>query len=198
MMGVTSNYVGRSLSGVMRLSLNDARALQSLEISADGFFRSFAAIALSIPLYVYVVLGQLDAFAGMPPDASGKSVSLGAFILVHILFFIGNSVFALIAMAAIARRAKLDDQFVPFVITYNWGTLAIHLAWAVPIALYGIGLVGPADALTLPYLVTGLGLYLRFATFAAVFRQDWQLALTLAAGNGVILWAWWTLLTSVA
>jgi hypothetical protein len=81
---------------------------------------------------------------------------------------------------------------------YNWGTLAIHLAGIVPIVLYGIGLVGPADAVRLPLMVTGLALYLRFATFAVVFRQDWQLALMLALGNGLMMWIWWVLLTSMA
>jgi hypothetical protein len=196
MMGVTGDYIGRSLSGVMRMSLHDARGLQFLEMTADGFFRSFAAIALSLPLYVYAVYGQMNAFAAMP-DLTGRTVSFSVFLTLHALFFVGNCFFALIAMTLIARRMKLEDAYVPFTIVYNWGTLAIHLAGIVPIVLYGIGLVGPADAIRLPLVVMGLALYLRFATFAVVFRQDWQLALALALGNGVTIWAWWILLTSL-
>lgn len=192
---ISSDYVQRAMTGVFRLSLHDAKGLSWFEMTADGFFRSFWAIALSAPLYAYVLLGTLRAFEAMP-DAGGKTVSVSVFLTLHLLNFIGSNIVFLIAMVPLSRLLDLQGRYVPFAIAYNWGTLAIHAIAIVPVLLFGIGLINAADAVSFSLVVMGFGLYLRFASFIVTLGVPWPIAAALAMTESLMQWVWWLFLTS--
>jgi hypothetical protein len=193
---ITSDYVQRALTGVFRLSLHDTKGLSWFEMTADGFFRSFWAIALSAPLYAYALLGTIRAFEAMP-DAGGKQVSLAVFLALHSLNFLGGSVVFLVAMAPLSRMLELQGRFVPFAIAYNWGTLAIQLIAAIPVLAFGTGLINAADAVSFSFVALGFGLYLRFASFSVSLNAPWPIAASLALTETLLQWVWWLLLTSL-
>lgn len=193
---ITSDYVSRAMTGVYRLGLHDAKGLSWFEMTADGFFRSFWAIVLSAPLYAYCVLGTIDA-AQTIPDTDGKTVSLTVFILLHVLYFLGSSVAFLIAMGPLSRLLELQARYAAFAIAYNWGTLAIHAAAAVPVLAYGLGMINGADAIWLWLIVFGFGLYLRFASISVTTNAPWPAALALAITDGLLQAVWYLSLYTV-
>lgn len=192
---ITAEYVQRALTGVFRLSLHDAKGLSLFEMTADGFFRSFWAIALSAPLYGYALLGTLRAFEAMP-DAGGRSVSVSVFLLLHALNFFGSSVVFLAAMVPLSRMLALQGRYVPFAIAYNWGTLAAHVIAIIPILMFGVGLINAADAVSFSLVVLGFTLYLRFASFSVTLGAPWPIAASLAMTEALMQWVWWLFLMS--
>jgi hypothetical protein len=193
---ITSDYVQRALTGVFKLSLHDSKGLSWFEMTADGFFRSFWAIALSAPLYAYAVLGTMRAAQAIP-DVEGRSVSFGVFLLLHLFFFAGGSVIFVAAMAPLSRFLDLQGRYVAFAIAYNWGTLAAHLAGALPVLAFGIGFIGPRDAIALSYVVLGFVTYYRFASFHISLNAPWSIAAALAMTEALMRWAWYLALIVV-
>lgn len=193
---ISSEYVGRAMTGVYRLGLHDEKGLGWFEMTADGFFRSFWAIVLSAPLYAYAVLGTIDA-AQTIPDTTGKTVSLSVFVALHAMYFLGSSVAFLIAMGPLSKLLDLQARYAAFAIAYNWGTLAIHAAAAVPVLAYGVGLINGADAIWLWLIVFGCGVYLRFATISVTTNAPWPNAAALAITDGLLQALWYLTLYTV-
>jgi hypothetical protein len=192
---ITSEYVSRAMTGVFRLSLHDAKGLSLFEMTADGFFRSFWAIAFAAPLYAYALLGTLRAFEAMP-DAGGKTVSVGVFVGLHALNFLGGCVLFLVAMIPLSRMLELSGRYTTFAVAYNWGTLAIHAIAAVPALAFGVGLINAADAVSFALVALGFGFYLRFASFSVTLGAPWPIAASLALTEALVNWVWWLSLTS--
>jgi hypothetical protein len=192
---ITSDYIQRALTGVMRVSLHDEKALSWFEMTADGFFRSFWAIALSAPLYAYAVLGTLRA-AQEIPDIEGKTVSIGVFLLLHFLFFVGGSLIFIAAMVPLSKLLNLEGRFAQFTIAYNWGTLAAHMFGIVPVLAYALGLIGPTDGIALSYVVLGFVSYLRFASLHVALGAPLTLAASLAITEALMRWTFYLLIVT--
>jgi hypothetical protein len=192
---INSDYISRAMTGVFRLSLHDAKGLSWFEMTADGFFRSFWAIALAAPLYAYALLGTVRAFEAMP-DAGGKSVSIGVFLGLHALNFLGGSIVFLVAMIPLSRLLELSGRYAAFAIAYNWGTLAIQAVAIIPVLAFGVGLINAADAVSFSLVVMGFGLYLRFASLSVTLNAPWPIAASLALTESLVQWVWWLFLTS--
>lgn len=192
---ITSDYVQRALTGVMRLSLHDQKGLTWFEMTADGFFRSFWAIALAFPLYAYAVLGTLRAAQDIP-DIEGKSVSIAVFVLLHIVFFVGGSLIFVAAMAPLSKLLNLQSRFTPFVIAYNWGTLAAHIFGIVPVLAYALGLIGPTDGIAMSYVVLGFVSYFRFASLHVALGAPLPVAASLAITEALMRWTFYLALVA--
>jgi hypothetical protein len=193
---ITSEYVGRAMTGVYRLGLQDAKGLSWFEMTADGFFRSFWAIGLSAPLYLYSVMGTMRAAQAMP-DLDGKPISLSIFILLHALFFLGSCFGFLIAMIPLSRMLDLQGRYAGFAIAHNWGTLAYHVAAIVPVLAFALGVVNAADAIYLWLIAVGLTCYLRFAIISQTMNAPWPIAAALALTDLLIQTVWYLTLRSV-
>jgi hypothetical protein len=165
-------------------------------MTADGFFRSFWAIALSAPLYTYALLGTMRAAQSLP-DVEGKQVSLLVFLALHALNFLGGSIVFLVAMMPLSRMLELQSRYTQFAVSYNWGTFALNLAGIVPVLAFGTGLIAAADSLAFSYVILGFGIYLRFASLHLALGAEWPIAASLAMTEGLMRWIWWLLLLSL-
>lgn len=113
--------VQQYLTGAWRLMLGKADGLRLLDLSADGFWNSFFAIAVALPALVVGWVGisnELDLFSA---DLGGRlsimlrlaAVDLGAWVL------------PLVGLAAIAPRVGIADRFVHYVVATNWASAII-------------------------------------------------------------------------
>lgn len=193
---ITGDHIQRALTGVFRLSLHDAKGLSWFEMTTDGFFRSFWAIALSAPLYAYAVVGTLRAAQDIP-DIEGRSVSIGIFILLHFLFFFGGSLIFIAAMIPLSKLLDVQSRYATFVIAYNWGTLAANLLGLIPVAAYALGLIGPADGIALSYVVLGFVTYFRFASLHLTLNVPAAIAASLAITEALLRWTLYLALVTV-
>jgi hypothetical protein len=196
-MSVDNDYVRRSLAGLVRMSLHDPQGLRALDLTIEGYFRSFTAIALSAPVYTFTLLGQLRIAQTLTSRgvAEGKGVSLIAFLAVHAVNFLGASLLFLALMIPLSRLLQLQPRYAALTVAYNWGTLLVQCAYLPPVILFAAGLASAADAASLMLIAMGFTLYFRFATFLMTLETPWTTALALALIDLLLQWVWFTALT---
>ena len=154
---VTADEVNRSFRGTLDLLNSRTEGLKFFDMSERGFWRSFAAIWLTLPAYV-VSLAFERLRLGLAPDGNLLDHA-GLDLLVaagHVASFIALP----LAMVVIARRLNLTGAYVPFVIVTNWINVGGLLVLSVPATLLLLGWATPAlaSAFTLAFAVVILRL----------------------------------------
>lgn len=143
------NDIVRSLTGAWHIARRDPEAAQYFDLSTNGFFRSFAALALSLPLILIasVALWRM----GQTIDAIGE-VDFSAFAAVQVGGEALNWIVYLVVMTQVARHLALGASYSAYVITFNWGVLMTSGLMLLPLGLFLIGIIGDQFAvmLTLP------------------------------------------------
>ncbi len=122
-----------SLYGAYRLVRKDPDALQYFNISAGGFYTSFAAIILALPFFA--VENAIDY------QLIETETSIVPFLIVLCIALAVNWLAFLAVMAVFARFLDFSDKFSVFVIVYNWAQLAIIIVW-MPLSVLSTGLAG--------------------------------------------------------
>lgn len=166
----TVEALGRSLRGTAALlNRRGEEALLAFDLTLDGFWTSFRALALTAPAYVVALalerrrLGSEGALFDDPTLALIMLVAHGATLLALPL-----------AMIPIARRASWSERYVPFVVVTNWLQVFGSLLLSGPGLLYVLGF----ESAALTALLT-----LAFALI--VLRLQWMATrLTLRTGEG--------------
>ena len=112
-----------------------------LDVSADGFWNSFAAIPACLPamLVVWLSHGRFVIENGAARSMGAAVVSLAVVEIVIWLVTIGLFV-------ALAVPLKLADRLVPTVVAVNWASVPIAYAQAVPGAIALLAGMGPGIA----------------------------------------------------
>ncbi len=141
---VTADEVNRSFRGAVDLLNSRVEGLKAFDMSEYGFWRSFAAILLTLPAYVVSIAFERLRLGLIQPDRTlldslwiDLVVALG-----HVAGFIALPV----AMIWIVRAFRLTDRYVPFVIVTNWITVLGLLVLSVPAMLLLLGWATPALA----------------------------------------------------
>jgi hypothetical protein len=150
---VTADEVNRSFKGTIDLLNSRTEGLKSFDMSERGFWRSFAAILLTLPAYIVAIAFERLRLGLLQPDHPllddlwlDLVVALG-----HVMSFVALPV----AMIWITRAFRLTGSYVPFVIVTNWITVIGQLALAFPAMLLLIGWATPslASIFTLAFVV---------------------------------------------
>jgi hypothetical protein len=135
-----------ALFGTYRLARRDPDALNYFNISLEGFYHSFLAMILAVPLFAFE--NAID-YRGIPTDTG-----LGSFLFLLCIALLVSWGGYLSVMAVLARFMDFADRYSVFVIVYNWVQFAIILIW-LPISVIATGIL-PADiapVLTLLFIV---------------------------------------------
>jgi len=113
----------RYLTGAWRMMTGRRDGLLLLDLSADGFWNSFYAIAVAMPPLFVGWVGYADSIAG-ETDSSGSRIIL----LITLAFIdIAGWIVPLVLLAFAARPAGISDRFAAYVVASNWGT--VITAW---------------------------------------------------------------------
>ncbi len=176
---LASADIQRSLTGAWRMMLGRADGLRLLDLSADGFWNSFFAIAVALPALALGWIAAADQIAG-----EIESVSRGSLILRLALRDLGTWILPLVGLALVAKPAGIADRFVHYVVSSNWGSAvlvwltvpptivslvapsAIDFATLLALLFYGVSLV---LGWRLTNAALGRGAALATAVFVAMF-----------------------------
>jgi hypothetical protein len=165
-----------ALYGVWRLARLDPGGLRYLNRTIEGFWRSFAVIALLLPPQLLLAWLVRDP-ALVEQLGAGTWLALrGAVFVVAWLAFLGT-------MAPLSRLLRLSHNYPTYVIAFNWAAL-LQMAALLPIGLlYGVGLL-PQEA----------GLLLLMLVWLAIMAFDFVIArLALGAdaltAAGIVIYA---------
>ena len=183
-MNVDIAYVQRSIDAAARLALRDVQAMASFDLTADGYFRSFAAMIVALPLYVVLNQGWETIGVAYAVSTGGKqAVTVGFDALDFTLYTLDYLLRWLafpVVMIFVLRFLGLTERYSPLVIAYNWGTIIVFLLDVPPIALFGFGLITALQALGLLLVAFGLGLYYRFFSAMTALQSKPVIAMAIA------------------
>lgn len=163
-------YVRSQIGVALRVARFEPGAVHDFDHSVDGFFRSFFAIVLCAPFYLFAVLAQRriaeNAPTEMPSLDAGTPLAITpGYILFESFSYLANWLAFPIAMILIVRLIDATTRYAPFVVAYNWTACVVMFVSFVPQLLYLAGVI-PITAV--------LGLYLPILIFAAVY--EWRVA----------------------
>lgn len=145
--------IRRSLYGALRIAILDPDALSHFNLTEDGFWRSFFAMAPSVLLYA--LLNALPV-GELPMDEEGPSLLFT--VPAHAVLYLVIWVAYLLAMIPVTRLLRLSHRYVGFVVVWNWASLAqiMVLAGAALLAVaFGGSLAAVVLAAWLALLVYG-------------------------------------------
>ncbi|MAZ02079.1 MAG: hypothetical protein CMN56_02965 [Sneathiella sp.] len=147
---VSLREITSSLYGAYMLARRNPDALSYFNISTEGFYHSFAAMLLAVPLFIFE--NAIDY------KSIGTETSLISFLFL-LCFALWISWGAYLAvMAILARFMGFSDRYSVFVIVYNWVQLALIIVWF-PLSIIASGIL-PVE------LASGINLVFIVITYA--------------------------------
>ena len=125
----------RSVQAALLLARGETRGMALLDLSVDGFWRSFAAAVIVAPAYLLVLLDQYRLL-GWPEHVWGTvAAETTSYLLGWVSFPL--------AAIPLTRLLGLSGRYVPLVIANNWSTV-VQVALYTTVVL--VGMVLPAGA----------------------------------------------------
>jgi hypothetical protein len=173
------SYVRQSLEAAVRLARFDKTAIGDFDTSFEGFFKSFAAMVLCIPLYLIQMAAQRYVISGMENAPALEPIGPGMFA-VDLFFYAVEWIAFPLAMIAIVPLINAGPRYVPFIIAHNWASCLVLAAQVLPSLFLLAGLQFLATATALPLLIAAL-VYLWL-----VAREGLQTSAASAAGIVVL------------
>ena len=123
------DYAFHHVGCVMRLLRGDLAALSDMDISADGFWRSFEAIPAALPALIFAWVAKARQLR-----AEGSLDSVGSLIMRMALLELVFWVLPIIVLALVLRQLKLGHRFSHLIIARNWlAVLTSYIFVSVPL-----------------------------------------------------------------
>jgi hypothetical protein len=155
-------YLAASLTGAWRLARLKPDGFGWFDLSADGFWRSFLAMPVVMPLF----LGFVAVQAGAGP------VNWAGYFFVEVLGYALAWCAFLALMVPFARFFGLGPGYVPFVVAYNWAQVLILMLLLPPTLLRAAGVMPGFMTVVIAVLLTLAILYIGLLARLGL-RTDW-------------------------
>lgn len=161
---VGTDYVFYHLECIINALKGDDAALEKMDITEDGFWRSFAAILYSIPALFFMWV-----ISARSPDYLPIDRPIGLRIAYDAAFDIGVWLVLIALLVLLLGQLGYTRRLTHFVVARNWTTLLFNyvMAFAFIPSMFG-GDVGPGALLLILVLV------LIVWAFVRITRQSLQ------------------------
>jgi hypothetical protein len=143
--------IQRHLLGAWRMMTGKRDAVRMLDLSVDGFWNSFFAILIALPVLLVGWVPLANELA--VPEA--RFVGRVLLVLRLAVVDIGSWVLPIAALAAISGYFGIRDRFVAYVVATNWGS-ALFAWFLLPASLLRLVAPGLGEAAT----ALSLGIFL--------------------------------------
>lgn len=101
------NYILYSLSAAWKLVKVDPKAMDYFDLSSDGFWKSFWAVALIIPVFILNLVYTSDAGVSQP-------------IVSSLIYLVTALPVTAIVMYYFTKFLNISDHYASMIISYNW------------------------------------------------------------------------------
>jgi hypothetical protein len=181
---ITSAEIRRSLEAAWLLFLNRADAMRRFDISVEGFWRSFQAILLILPIYALTVIvdeRQLLTDSVAEPDFSeplflaGRALALGIDWVAFPIIF-----------AAVAPMLGLARAYAGYIVARNWAAVIAAVPFGAIALLTILGLLGKEFAAVLSLIAIGVVLRYNFVVARTALGVTAGPAIALVAADFVL------------
>lgn len=118
---------GRSLAGLFYLILKRPEGLRLIDVTPDGFWRSFGVFAWAWPVQCFLWTGMWRALPDTRPETAGD---LARFFFVSTSFDVAAWVAPAVLLLAITQLFGLSGRFAQLVVVNNWfGLLSAYIGF---------------------------------------------------------------------
>lgn len=155
-------FIAASLTGAWRLARLKPDGFDWFDLSADGFWRSFLAMPVVLPLFLGFVAVQA---------APATTNWVGYFLVEVVGYLLAWCVF-LGLMVPFARFFGLGSGYVPFVVAYNWAQVLILMLLLPPTLLRAAGVMPGLFNIVIVVLLALAILYVGLLARLGL-RTDW-------------------------
>ncbi|EAU41193.1 hypothetical protein FP2506_13039 [Fulvimarina pelagi HTCC2506] len=164
-----------NFSGVWALMMGRKDGMSRLDVSADGFYRSFSAILVALPA---LTLSWIEFEAGDRSDQAehiGTAQAFGAHLFADLLAWL----LPVIILLLVAKRIGWSRKVSPLVVATNWGAALVTWLFAPYLAL--VLLIGMGPNLALVGALLSIGSLVLTARLCRTILDDWPTAIFLTA-----------------
>ena len=161
-----SSYFQHSLMGAWQLIKVNPKAMDYFDLSSDGFWKSFWAIALMLPAFVFWALYNIE----YNPYYAFMTELLVVFLLLPFVAFV---------MFFFTKFMNIQDHYPSMIIAYNWVNVPIY--WIIKIA-YIILYSGSISMEIASTVMMVIGFYLSLYVVWATFKLSLKISGLLAVG----------------
>lgn len=174
--------VEQYLKGIFLLLRRRTEGFHWLDISADGFWQSFAAILYSAPALTLTWASYRLAYLA---NADEKATAGLTFIARLAAVDLATWIVPLVVMALAAKPLGIAPHFARFVIATNWLGVPISYATAVPALVSLLAGAAPAGAL-LSLLVFAAAIFALYRVTRLSLGGDGATAAIVTAGMVIV------------
>lgn len=155
--------IRQALTGAARLFSGAPDAMQFFDISAEGFWRSFRAIAVIAPLSA--IISMVDYRVIEASLAPGEILDSSRYIWRQSLSVLLDWLALPVILGMLATFLRIRDTYAAFIVARNWSVVFMLIPFAGVSMLDGLGLL-PGQAILFPTLIA-IGIAFRTLYMAA-------------------------------
>ncbi len=131
------NEAYQSTIGSLRLAVRDEGGFDDFNLTEAGFWRSFSAIIILAPLYLYG--HDIQSAAELARTATAEEDITEPSLVVSTVELLIQWVAWPIAMVVIAKFTGLTAAYSRYITVYNWSAILVGVVQIIPLLLYAQG-----------------------------------------------------------
>jgi len=158
-MNAALNYVSAALLAAWRLARLDATAMGLFDLTVAGFWRSFGAILVAAPAFIFITALENHLLVSAGRELPPAFLNVADYVLGWIVFPL--------VMLAVCKFLGLGMRYASYIIAINWARVLIIGLFVVVYAI-----------LVIPMLGVTLGAIAWLTAWAGVLYYQWFIAKT--------------------
>ena len=177
----------RSIHGAWRIALLDRDALLYFNLTINGFWRSFLAVGIVLPLYLAFLVVSHGKSPG-PGLASGPVPALEWYVVLKMATFSTTWLLFPLIMVPISRLLDLSATYVQYIIVWNWANVLAMAVVLPAVLLFLSGVLSGQLGAMIPmaaqipmlfygYMVARTGLLCKPVTAVGIVALDFLMTL---------------------
>ena len=138
---VDTAYIKHSLAAALGIARFDPNAIDHFDTSYGGFFRSFFAMIVASPCFVFMALVDRRIELNVAALGHRQPLPVDGFYFLETIYYIVDWMALPLLMIPVAKLIGVGGRYVPFVVAYNWCNCVVYAALLIPSVLDLSGLL---------------------------------------------------------
>lgn len=138
-MNAGRSEIESSLLGTLEIVPRGEDALRHFDFSVGGFWRSFGAAFMVLPVALLIYFSDHKLWLEQRPDVAVPN--LAVFLAIDVTGFVAHWALFAVAMAVLCRQFHMSQRYVPLMVVFNWSNIIVALLLLPSTALYYFGLI---------------------------------------------------------
>ncbi len=127
-----------NLSGAWDVMTGRTEGLRKLDLTIDGFWASFGAVVLILPVALIALASERVALQVTGGDVAALT---GGYVVLRLIAVIVDWLAFPAILALLSRPMGIAARFVPYIVARNWAAVLVAAMFAVPHLFHALGVL---------------------------------------------------------